>query len=137
MQPPSAYCFYMMSTARAEAMVAIGGGVEHGQSSLGQPMHARRAKFSGESSEIGDLGVGHMIGLREKVHCRSLSSIHKLYNHAPVEALASLLEGCEPLVIFYCPEVVRLYSIRSSGHHASSARSLLLVGSQSVETPQS
>ena len=47
-------------------MVAIGGGVEHGQSSLGQPMHARRAKFSaGESSEIGDVGVGHMIGLEK------------------------------------------------------------------------
>ena len=61
-----AYCFSMMSTARDEAMVAIGGGVGGWVGPLRLALHARRAKFSGESSEIGDVGVGHMIGLREK-----------------------------------------------------------------------
>ena len=39
MVSPEAYCFYMMRTAWAEAMVSIGGAVEHGQSSYNRPMH--------------------------------------------------------------------------------------------------
>ena len=44
--------------------------------------------------------------LSKKVHCRSLSSIHILYNHDPVQALYSLPGQCTQLVIFNWTEVV-------------------------------
>ena len=44
--------------------------------------------------------------MRKNVHCRSLSSIHILYNHDPVQALYSLPGRCTQLAIFNWTEVV-------------------------------
>eukprot|EP00966_Prymnesium_polylepis_P295316 6819587-Prymnesium_polylepis.2 len=50
-------------------------------------------------------GKGHRKVLSKEVHCRSLSSIHILYNHDPVQALYSLPGRCAAFDNFNCPEV--------------------------------
>ena len=42
--------------------------------------------------------------MSKKVHCRSLSSIHILYNHDPVQALYSLPGRCTQFFMFNCTE---------------------------------
>ena len=44
--------------------------------------------------------------MRRKVHCRSLSSIHILYNNTPTALLKPYTEPWCGLLIFQCPEVV-------------------------------
>ena len=46
-------------------------------------------------------------GFEQNVYCRSLSSIHILYNHDPVQALYSLPGQRTRVAMYYCPEVVQ------------------------------
>ena len=50
--------------------------------------------------------LGPTKGLREKVQCGSLSTIHINYNPGPVQALSSLPGRCTRLLMFHCTEVV-------------------------------
>ena len=71
------------------------------------------------------IGVGHRKVLSKEVHCRSLSSIHILYNHDPVQALYSLPGRCAQLAMFHWPEVVRY---RGVGKTQDSPRSRNTLG---------
>ena len=45
--------------------------------------------------------------MSKKVHCRSLSSIHILFNHDPVQELYSLPGRCTQFLMFHWTEVVK------------------------------
>ena len=73
----------------------------------------------GDARECGfcGVGVGHRKVASENVQCRSLSSIHILYNHAPVRATAVRTAPWSRLTITLCTEVVpqRLLAYPSDG----------------------
>ena len=56
--------------------------------------------------DLAGLALGQVLVLSKKVHCMSLSSIHKLYNHTPTALLKAYTEPWCGLIIFHWTEVV-------------------------------
>ena len=56
--------------------------------------------------DLAGFALGQVKVLSRKVHCRSLSSIHILYNHTPTALLKPYTEPWCGLIIFQCTEVV-------------------------------
>ena len=104
--------FPYMSAARAEAMVAIGGGVEHGQSSLGQPtwtLHHRRR--CGEGIMLLARFASALLTTSSK-HSKPLylwkALVKSFQNHIGFAMFGWSGEECGRLVIFNWTEVVRV-----------------------------
>ena len=54
--------------------------------------------------DFAGFALGQVWALNKKVHCRSLSSIHILYNHTPAARLRPHPELCYGFDIVNCPE---------------------------------
>ena len=112
MRSHEAYCFSMMRTKVPDAVVAMGcPPVDFIMSccaptSVPSVRHRVRDGRRGSSLNLVGQAKAHRKVLSQKVLCRSLSSIHILYNQDPVQAPYSLPGRCSRLERFNWPEVV-------------------------------
>jgi hypothetical protein len=65
--------------------------------------------------DFAGVALGQVCVLNKRVHCRSLSSIHILYNHTPAARLRPHPELCCGFDIFNCTEVVKYFTRRARG----------------------
>jgi hypothetical protein len=66
--------------------------------------------------DFAGVALGQVWVLNKKIHCRSLISIHILYNHTPAAPLRPHPELCCGLLIFHWTEVVHI-EMRTPGAH--------------------
>jgi hypothetical protein len=59
--------------------------------------------------DFAGVALGQVWVLNKKIHCRSLISIHILYNHTPAAPLRPHPELCCGLLIFHWTEVVMTF----------------------------
>ena len=109
-------CLSMMRTNVPDALMATG--CSHmdlsasccAPTSVPSVRHRVRDGRRGSSLNLVGQAKAHRKVLSQKVLCRSLSSIHILYNQDPVQAPYSLLGRCSRLERFNWPEVVLFLS---------------------------